>query len=936
MVHDRGNSKHQIHGNKKRKKSSQPVQKSMRRLSMFDSIRSSSSNVFSQSSSGEGGDDIEFDVDDELPDDEEVERRFAFLLEKMTLPPERAAELAKSPKANKWKMIKAKELMQPKYSSGFYIEQLRTHKDIALNKNSGTSNKKMLKGLEPVEMILRSLEVDLRTHPNTTWLREFIDDPFRGHVALIEFLQYLHLNQPPCGDLDVGKRKGRPDVLARDFVDEHLCLLCLRVLMKNKYGFQSVMGVEDSLKAIILCLKINSLKTQALVVKMLAQACIQSEYYERVVEALQFYAKATRETKPFEMLVTLMYQQPITPQFQTLCLIFFNSLISITPTFNLKVFHQQEIEDAGLDVERLERTLEGMEAASVRQCLKTWQENYINVQNVMDEFVSLRERTKYLRDEVDLLQTKLEELQKENTNLRKTNTELDQQAEDYRLRATELQTTLENVVKQVQHEADQVELPDDLITSVTEAAAAVTVAPAPSTPPPPPPPPPPLGAEGTLVPPPPPPPPGIDGSLSAKRRVNANKVRLPMLNWTPISRQSDASIYFKEIRDGDVLEMLDFADFDRKFELKASEASGDLIARKEQALKRAAEQITLIEPKRARNLVIARRRIQHSTEMIGSLIDQCDLVELPPEHAELLLKFVPTKKELAGLARHVSEFSRLAEAEQFMFEIAKVERYETKLSVMAFIGVFDELMRTVMPQVDAVLRAATSIINSVKLKKLFKIILIYGNYMNGSRRGLAYGFKLESLSKLEDTRSTDRKQTFLSYIVDVVRRKFPDLQDFADDLYVDGATTVSMQTLAADVQGLRKGLDLTKSERDKQPENFIIFTFYNTAFKKVQRVTERYRKMEEAYVQVCSLFGENPKVVEPSDFFKTFIDFISNYKKAERELEELKREKDTEAKMKRMLDGGKQLQARAKIVNAAATEGQRRSMYNMNNRFLVT
>lgn len=112
------------------------------------------------------------------------------------------------------------------------------------------------------------------------------------------------------------------------------------------------------------------------------------------------------------------------------------------------------------------------------------------------------------------------------------------------------------------------------------------------------------------------------------------------------------------------------------------------------ALKRAAEQITVIEPKRARNLgkefselafnihvrwirklwsslldkqlevaliytavvnnllhfylpVIARRRIQHSTETIGTLIDQCDLVELPPEHAELLLKFVPTKEEVS-------------------------------------------------------------------------------------------------------------------------------------------------------------------------------------------------------------------------------------------------------------------------------------------------
>ena len=42
-------------------------------------------------------------------------------------------------------------------------------------------------------------------------------------------------------------------------------------------------------------------------------------------------------------------------------------------------------------------------------------------------------------------------------------------------------------------------------------------------------------------------------------------------------------------------------------------------------------------------------------------------------------------------------------------------------------------------------------------------------------------------------------------------------------------------------------------------------------------MTERYRKMEEVYAQVCTLFGENPKVVEPSDFFKTFINFIANY-----------------------------------------------------------
>jgi len=65
---------------------------------------------------------------------------------------------------------------------------------------------------------------------------------------------------------------------------------------------------------------------------------------------------------------------------------------------------------------------------------------------------------------------------------------------------------------------------------------------------------------------------------------------------------------------------------------------------------------------------------------------------------------------------------------------------------MAFIGVFDELMRTVMPQVDAVLRAATSIINSVKLKKLFKVVF-FVNIPNSRRQTLrVYRFSCGSFA----------------------------------------------------------------------------------------------------------------------------------------------------------------------------------------------
>lgn len=50
--------------------------------------------------------------------------------------------------------------------------------------------------------------------------------------------------------------------------------------------------------------------------KMLTQACMQSEYYEKVIDAVRFYTRTAREGHTFETLVTLMYKRPISPQFQ--------------------------------------------------------------------------------------------------------------------------------------------------------------------------------------------------------------------------------------------------------------------------------------------------------------------------------------------------------------------------------------------------------------------------------------------------------------------------------------------------------------------------------------------------------------------------------------------------------------------------------------------
>ena len=46
-------------------------------------------------------------------------------------------------------------------------------------------------------------------------------------------------------------------------------------------------------------------------------------------------------------------------------------------------------------------------------------------------------------------------------------------------------------------------------------------------------------------------------------------------------------------------------------------------------------------------LVITKRRIGKSMSTIRDAINNCDIVALPAEHAELLLKLLPTKDEVA-------------------------------------------------------------------------------------------------------------------------------------------------------------------------------------------------------------------------------------------------------------------------------------------------
>lgn len=184
-----------------------------------------------------------------------------------------------------------------------------------------------------------------------------------------------------------------------------------------------------------------------------------------------------------------------------------------------------------------------------------------------------------------------------------------------------------------------------------------------------------------------------------------------------------------------------------------------------------------------------------------------------------------------------------------------------------------------------------SIKSSDKLRQILEIVLAFGNYMNSSKRGAAYGFRLQSLDALLEMKSTDRKQTLLHYLVKVIAEKYPQLTGFHSDLhFLDKAGSVSLDSVLGDVRSLQRGLELTQREFVRQDDCLVLKEFLRANSPTMDKLLADSKTAQEAYESVVEYFGENPKTTSPSMFFSLFSRFTKAYKKAEQEVEQWKKE----------------------------------------------
>nr|GEX23729.1 hypothetical protein [Tanacetum cinerariifolium] len=125
-------------------------------------------------------------------------------------------------------------------------------------------------------------------------------------------------------------------------------------------------------------------------------------------------------------------------------------------------------------------------------------------------------------------------------------------------------------------------------------------------------------------------------------------------------------------------------------------------------------------------------------------------------------------------------------------------------------------------QVESVLfklKFNAQIMSSAKLKTVMKTVLSLGNALNqGTHRGDATGFRLDSLLKLPDTRSNDHRMNLMNYICKVLADKQPKLLDFSKDLgslQLMHASKLILRSLEGDMHAIQTGLNYVISEKKK-------------------------------------------------------------------------------------------------------------------------
>ncbi|XP_042413508.1 formin-like protein 6 isoform X1 [Zingiber officinale] len=434
-----------------------------------------------------------------------------------------------------------------------------------------------------------------------------------------------------------------------------------------------------------------------------------------------------------------------------------------------------------------------------------------------------------------------------------------------------------------------------------------------------------------FVPPPPPPPNSSCSSLTSLSlgtkktltRVKSSKsvysvqsasrkTSLKPLHWVKVTRVMSGSLWAETQKSDELSKIL---------EIDMSELESLFPAAVPNSKPRASvggksNKIHLIDLKRANNCEIMLTKVKVPIHDLMTLMLALDESILDVDQVDNLIKFCPTKEEMELLQGYKGDTESLGKCEQFFLELMKVPRVESKLRVFYFKIQYRSQVADLRINLNTINSVAKEIRGSVKLKRIMQAILSLGNALNqGTARGSAIGFRLDSLLKLSDIRARNNKMTLLHYLCKVLEEKLPEVLDFHKNLvFLEAASKLEFKILAEEMQAISNGVknveqELISSNNDDPPvsETFCehLKRFLVVAEAEVRSLTSLYTAVNRNADALVQYFGEDPARCSFEQVISTLFNFTRMFERAheenskQQELERKRAHREAEqAKMK--------------------------------------
>ena len=320
------------------------------------------------------------------------------------------------------------------------------------------------------------------------------------------------------------------------------------------------------------------------------------------------------------------------------------------------------------------------------------------------------------------------------------------------------------------------------------------------------------------------------------------------------------------------------------------------------------KKLSLLQPDTIRKINIVLNKLKFSTTDIPDLIETMDTNKLTTNVCELLIQIMPTNEEVKLVTNYDGK-EEISINDEMVIMISSIPGYTERLEAIIFDNSYEGDCEIIEEEVDKFFKAFDFLKNSKKFKQWLKIIMAFGNYMNGGTfRGGVYAFKLNALNKLTSIKSKDNSKTLLLYIITFIYEQLddPSLMEILDDLTI--FNELQYQSIKESLKELnddwKKVVKLKKIVEDAKKNNLLeeddkveeyLNDFYDKAEKTITELNTKSDKIDEKFKEIVKFYAEDDKMTL-DELIAIFRQFYRDLKENNEKYKDLKRKQEEEKK----------------------------------------